>query len=80
MGGDLMATERVSIIIVMCQNLFSRHHGESKEEGKKKVRILMAIETFLITIRGELKEEKKEMGGGFDGDQKGFNSHYRMAT
>ncbi len=45
-----MSTERVSIIIVMWQNLFSHHHGESKEE-------------------------KKEMGGGFDGDQKGFNCH-----
>jgi hypothetical protein len=75
-----MATERVSIIIVMCQNLFNHHHGELKEEGKKKAGVLMVTQTFLITIRGESKEEKKEMGEGFDGDQKGFNRHSRMAT
>ncbi len=70
-----MATERVSIIIVMWQNLSSRHHGESKEEGKKKA----GTKTFSITIRGNRKK-KNQMVGGFDGDRKGLNRHSHMAT
>jgi hypothetical protein len=65
------------IFLVSQQIKEKSHHGESKEEVEKKVGVLMVTKTFSITIRGESKEEEK-MGGGFDGDRKGFNHHSRM--